>query len=133
MISTNSEWKPIEDDWQSFEDTESYKRFKKKQNSRRSALKVLIHDRIGLNHEKALKTVRFHAEKSLRSLTKKRSWVLDVWIDETSDKSREEIICGVALKRPNKATIYSRKVAGSLNQAIKKSVKVLQNTLVKEI
>ena len=128
---------PFEDEWVSFEETETYKNYIIK-NSNANSLKEVknmemeVHNQLGINYGKTLNTVSFFAQSTLEKFAKKNKWKLEVWLDEKNSKKNPKISCGVALVRPRKSTIYAKKVAGNLNEAIKQSLNVIEKSIRRE-
>lgn len=95
-------------------------------------MELKINNKLETNYEKALSTVSYFSKARFSKFPKSKTWNLEFWIDENNPSSNLGISCGIALKRPDKKTLYVKKKAKSLNMAIKRCLEVLENTMKRE-
>lgn len=127
-------WKPGEERWQSYNKTKFYKKYlQKTESSKKTANKVEmeVNNKLEVNYDKIKNVIRYFTNTILGKLAKEK-WKVKVWLDEKSSRRNSEVTCGVALVRPNKSTIYSKKVASSLNEAVKQSFRVVEKSVKRE-
>ena len=139
MKLRKKKWQALEDEkWVSFDEKKKYRNFLSKKNKIGNSSREIkemdleVHNQLGINYNKTLSTISFFAKSTLGKFAKKNKWKLEVWLDEENPKGNPTISCAVALVRPRRGTIYAKKVAQSLNEAIKKSVGILEKTIDRE-
>ena len=64
--------------------------------------------------------------------TKKKKWSLEIWLIENKSMEDPAIICGAALIRHKKNTIYAKKRGEDLHDAIRKSVGAIEKSICRE-
>ena len=132
----SNKWKPCEHEWVSFDETYTYEKFKKNEstneNKEENLMEMELHNQVDINHKRTLSTIQFFMNAVLGKFSKNDKWKLEVWLDENQNKHNASIVCGMALKRPRRATIYTRKKASSLKDAVKNALKVIEKSIRRE-
>ena len=131
----SNKWKGCEHKWVSFDETKTYKKFKERNENRqesseeKSYIEMKLHNQVDINHSKTVRTIKFFVKSILGKFIRNRKWKLEVWLDENKDHHNTSIICGVALKRPKKDTIYVRKQAPSVKEALKQTLRTIEKSV----
>ena len=129
-----SKWKTFEGEWVSFEETETYenyitKNFTKHKLNEMDGIQMDVHDQLSRSHGKTLNIVSFLTKSTLGKFSRKNKWKLEVWLKQKGSGRNSSVSCDVVLMRPMKKTVYSKKLAGSLNEAVKSSLCAIENSL----
>jgi hypothetical protein len=142
----NGEWILDDNEWVPFDQTQTYKNYiarKMKDKGNRSVnsavqprevneMELEVHNKLDINYNKTLSAISFFTKAALGKFARKKEWKLEVWLEERNSKRNPTFSCGVALLRPKKSTIYAKKVSGNLNEALKRSVAVIEKSIRRE-
>lgn len=129
------------DNWESFEDSEVYKRFVEKRNptsapsSETKIPELEVHSNIDTSYQKTVSTIKYFIKSALGKFSNSGKWKVEIWLDKENSKraEKDEIIsCGVALKRPGTGVLYARKASENLSRAVSNSLEVLEEAVVGE-
>lgn len=137
MELNENKWMPCEDKWISYEKTETYQNYIIRNSSanefkEEKNMELELYNQSTINYGKTLSAISFFSKSALGKFTKKDNWKLKVWLGETNAKVSSKISCGIALIRPRKSKIYTKKVAGNFNEAIKQSLNVIEKSIRRE-
>ena len=133
-MAKNAHDNQIIDTWESFEESDVYKR-KESNSTNPENLNIELHNNLDMNYQKTIDTIKFFLKSTLGKFSKNNQWKVEVWLDKENLKHADEdqlISCGVALKRPHLGTLYAKKMGASLNKAVSKSINVLEDAVRSE-
>ncbi len=140
-IMSNMKNEQVIDNWESFEDSEVYKRFIEKSeptstsSSEAKVPELEVHNNIDTSYQKTVSTIRYFLKSALGKFSNSGKWKVEIWLDNESSKrsdNDEVISCGVALKRPGTGVLYARKASENLSRAISNSLEVLEDAVIGE-
>lgn len=95
-------------------------------------IETSVHNNLEADYGKTISTINYFSTTALGKYAKEKKWKLDVWLDEVKNGGESNVTCGVALKRPNKDLIYTKKTGDSINEAVRQSIKVLEKIVRKD-
>jgi hypothetical protein len=129
--------KSFGESWVALRENHNYKNYTMKNSNVKYStgemnMEMELHNQLNTEYGKTLNTVSFFTKSALSKFSKKDKWKLEIWLDEKDPQNHSGITCGLALRRANKGTIYVRKKAVTLNEAIKKSINVLERSIRRE-
>lgn len=139
MNKKKKNWKAWEDKWVSYKNMRSQRKSNKQKmqevshdTDSNSAMNLQVHNQLKINHKRTWSIVNFLIRNILGKFSRTKGWKLEIWLKERKTKKNTKVVCGVALKRPKKGTVYAQKVASSVTQAVKDSVRVIESIIRKE-
>lgn len=112
----------LREDWIPFEETKTYREFKKKSKNITQVnedLEIQVNNHSNLENSKLLGKINYFAKAMFNKFSRKANWKLEVWLKRTSAREDSDFICGIALSRPNRPKIFVKKMAEDCNEAIK--------------
>lgn len=127
----SSHYKELVEQWESFDDSNTYKRSIHNESEERLAPEVELHNSMDTSYKKTLNTIKFFVKSHLGRFKKSPGWKVEVWLKERNS-SDNKVSCAIALRRTGGGTIYAKKAEGSMARAISTSLKVIEDAVAVE-
>lgn len=117
--------------WVSYQDSERYRRFQKKRASNHSDLEIELNNRSSLDFDRVRRSIQYLSKMILGKFAGAGKWRLKVWLEE-QEKNDKGLQCKVELVRPRQSNLFVRKDTESLQESLRRCLKVLEKSVRRE-
>ncbi|MDA8793971.1 hypothetical protein N9N67_12045 [Bacteriovoracaceae bacterium] len=122
-----------EEKWIPFEETKTYHEFKKRSIKEKflnsEDMQIEINNHSSMENSKLFGKINYFAKSTFNKFSTRKNWKLEVWLKKSSSRKESDYICGIALSRPQRPTIFVKKMAEECNDAIKNSLSTITRSM----